>query len=142
MKDTVRTITIGIDCNQIKREIYAESACIALMSPQSGRPEILTGDHDKLISAYIGNAITGFAAKFCAFIDGEKLNLEQENDILQIPFIVPESSKLPAEVIRRLAERIIATSVLAICYETRHETAGILLDRCSEYKSRLLIALK
>ena len=83
MKDTVRIATISIDTERIQRDIYAESACIALMSTTK-RPEILTGGKRKLIEIYIRNAITEFAAKFCAFIDGNSLNLEDAGTLQQI----------------------------------------------------------
>ena len=142
MKNTVTTATIAIDYSRIKRDIYAESACIALMSPESGRPEILNGDHDRLLTLYIENAIAEFTANFCAFIDNAQLDIERIDDIVKLPFLIPESSKIAAQVIRKLTEQIIASKVLSICYETRPETAEALEERHSEYRSRLLIALK
>lgn len=141
MKDTVRIATISIDTERIQRDIYAESACIALMSTTK-RPEILTGDRRKLIEIYIRNAITEFVAKFCAFIDGNSLNLEEAGTLQQIPVIMPEDTKISPQIIRRIIESIITAHVLSACYEPQPEIHELLAERYERHCSQLRIALK
>ena len=133
MKNTVRTVTIAIDTNEIKREVYAESACIALMTQESERPEIITDDNRKLMRVYIGEALVEFASRFCAFIDGSLLNLDSEDEILQIPMLIPEST--------RLSLQIISSAVLAMCYETNSELSQTITERRNSSIARLLVAL-
>lgn len=141
MKNTVRTVTIAIDTNEIKREVYAESACIALMTQESERPEIITDDNRKLMRVYIGEALVEFASRFCAFIDSSLLNLDSEDEILQIPMLIPESTRLSLQMIRRLIEKIISSAVLAMCYETNSELSQTITERRNSSIARLLVAL-
>lgn len=53
VENTKRTIQLSIDKEQIRKEIYAESACIALLSPADGRPPVITDDNRALVYVYI-----------------------------------------------------------------------------------------
>ena len=63
----MKNITIGIDYSQIRREVYAESACVALMTGDN-RPQIITEDNEKLVNLYIDTAIVETVTSLMGFV--------------------------------------------------------------------------
>lgn len=137
MKDTVITLTLGIDPQEIIREVCAESACIALMSPSDGRSEVISPDNRALLVVYIDNAFVEFSAKFAAFIDAVAFN-PPSNGIIELPMIIPQGTNVAQSLFRKLVERCISTLVLAACYESRPQLQETLRSRYDDFCSRLL----
>ncbi len=117
MNNTVKTIVISLDSEQMRREIYAESACVALMEGEE-RPPIITDDNRKLVNVLIDNAFVEFVSEFLAFIDSDDYHAPG-NGVVEIPLLVPVDTRTPAPTLRRLVEKMIADAVLESCYESR-----------------------
>lgn len=43
--NNTRKITISIDIEQVLKTVYAESACLALMSGRDSRPAVISSDN-------------------------------------------------------------------------------------------------
>ena len=55
--------------------------------------------------------------------------------------LIPESTRLSLQMIRRLIEKIISSAVLAMCYETNSELSQTITERRNSSIARLLVAL-
>ena len=69
VESTKRTLLLSIDKEQIRKEIYAESACIALLSSADGRPPVITDDNRALVYVYIEKAFVELVSSLAAFVD-------------------------------------------------------------------------
>lgn len=108
----MKNITIGIDYSQIRREVYAESACVALMTGDN-RPQIITEDNEKLVNLYIDTAIVETVTSLMGFV-GSGIDFGTF-PIREVPFIVPD--RLQPFMLRKLLEQAEASKVLEIIYE-------------------------
>ena len=50
--NNTRKITISIDIEQVLKTVYAESACLALMSGRDSRPAVISSDNRRLLGVY------------------------------------------------------------------------------------------
>lgn len=108
----MKNITIGIDYSQIRRAVYAESACVALMTG-GNRPQIITEDNENLVNLYIDTAIVETVTSLMGFV--EKGIDFGTFPIKEVPFIIPDG--LQSVVLRKLFEHAIVSKVLEIIYE-------------------------
>lgn len=109
----MKNITIGIDYSQIRRAVYAESACVALMTG-GNRPQIITEDNEKLVNLYIDTAVVETVTSVMGFI-GKGVDFGTF-PIKEVPFVVPE--RLQPVMLRKLFEQAVASKVLEIIYES------------------------
>ena len=103
----MKNITIGIDYSQIRRAVYAESACVALMTG-GNRPH-----NENLVNLYIDTAIVETVTSLMGFV--EKGIDFGTFPIKEVPFIIPDG--LQSVVLRKLFEHAIVSKVLEIIYE-------------------------
>lgn len=62
--NNTRKITISIDIEQVLKTVYAESACLALMSSRDSRPAVISSDNRRLLGVYCLNAWVCLAMQF------------------------------------------------------------------------------
>lgn len=129
MEDTVRTIILSIDPVEIRKEVCAESACIALMAGKDECRELITGDHAALMNVFIENACVELASAIGGFLDAAQYRTPDAASLVRFPVVLPVDVKTPPEVFRRLIERAVAAFVLAECYEARAELSARLRER-------------
>lgn len=122
MKDT-KKITIAINLDQVLKSVYAESACLALMSDNGSRPPIFSSDNRRLLSLFCRNAWLGLACELAGAVDGKAFSLPDDDDSeLRLPLLV--ETDITATRLRHLAERCIKATVLADCYAAREAYAS------------------
>ena len=88
VENTKRTIQLSIDKEQIRKEIYAESACIALLSPADGRPPVITDDNRALVYVYIEKAFVELVSSLAAFVDAAGFSIPEGEEIIVLPLLV------------------------------------------------------
>lgn len=64
--NNTRKITISIDIEQVLKTVYAESACLALMSGRDSRPAVISSDNRRLLGVYCLNAWLCLASCYAA----------------------------------------------------------------------------
>lgn len=139
MKNTVFTLILGIDKQQLLRQICAESACVAFMSPSAERPRIFSPDNRDLLMIYIETAFVEFCSRFAAFIDPGRFSISAATDgVVAVPLRVPVGIRIPQTALRGLVEQMLVASVLSVCYEAQPGLSGVFADRRSNCQSRLL----
>ena len=136
MNDTVRKFTFSLDKDRICQDVYAESACIALMW-QTERPEIISGDNRKLLDIYIDNAVVELSANLAAYIDSASFRIPESN-IVEIPFLIPVGCEDNAPIVRMTLEKAVSSAVLMRCYEPAEDLRDVFAERCRRYRSHIL----
>lgn len=123
MIDT-RKLTVALDVEEILKNVYAESACIAWMSGGEDRPEIFTSDNRNLLALYGRNAFLSLAGAIAPLVDSEAFSVPEDWEKLELPLLLPGGSPCSGGRLRRLAEAFVAKSVLAECYAARPQLAS------------------
>ncbi len=108
----MKNITIGIDYSQIRREVYAESACVALMTG-GNRPQIITEDNENLVNLYIDTAVVETVGSLVGFV-GKGIDFTGP-PVCEIPFTVPED--IHTGIFRRQIEQSVIAKTLELLYE-------------------------
>ena len=134
MENTILT-SIVFDVEEIRKEVYAESACLALMSEAGERPEVITADNRALLGLYTERAFMELVAKLSGYIDGE-FSFSDDGNLLQLPVLLP--SGVSSSSFRRIAESALASNVLAACYAAQPEVSALYSGRGAMCTGRLL----
>lgn len=137
VENTKRTIQLSIDKEQIRKEIYAESACIALLSPADGRPSVITDDNRALVYVYIEKAFVELVSSLAAFVDAAGFSIPEGEEIIVLPLLVDGTCKAQPNVVRRMVENALSAAVLGYCYESRRELSATLFERRDSLTARL-----
>lgn len=112
-----RNITLSISQDEIVKAVRAESACIALMSPDIERPPVITSDNRKLLSLFIREAVIRLTGQLLTAINAETFALPDEDDVVKLPLCV--ESGAAGELLSHYFERYVIADVLASCYSQR-----------------------
>lgn len=136
-ENTTRNILLSLDKEQIRKEIYAESAGIALLSPADGRPPVITDDNRALVYVYIGKAFVELVSSLAAFVDGRTFSFSADTELLQLPLVVGSGCSASPEVLRRMAESAVSAASLGYCYESRPQLSATLFERRDGHTARL-----
>ena len=120
--NNTRKITISIDIEQVLKTVYAESACLALMSGRDSRPAVISSDNRRLLGVYCLNAWLCLAGE------------------LAYTLSLTVDGVGTAQSLRRYAERYVAQSVLASCYAARESLAMQFRDNAARTLSGLRLA--
>lgn len=137
VENTKRTLLLSIDKEQIRKEIYAESACIALLSPADGRPLVITDDNRALVYVYIEKAFVELVSSLAAFVDAAGFEMPVGEEILSLPLVVDSTCRVQADVVRRMVENTLSAASLGYCYESRRNIAATLFERRDSLTARL-----
>ena len=134
MENTILT-SIVFDAEEIRKEVYAESACLALMGESGKRPEVITADNRALLGLYMERAFIELSAKLSGYIVGE-LAFPDEDSLLQMSVALPAG--VSSSSFRRIAESALASNVLAACYAAQPAVSAIYSERGAACIGRLL----
>ncbi len=139
MKDT-RKVTISISISQVLKTVYAESACMALMSDGERRPAIISSDNRRLLTLYCRNAWLSLAGELASIVDAEAFTVDDDDNAttLALPLLLVDD--VPAKTLRHYAERYIAAMVLADCYAMRSKACDRFRDMAASALSGLRLA--
>ena len=139
MKDT-RKITISINLEPILKSVYAESACLALMSGRDNRPPVISADNRRLLGVYCRNAWLSLAGELAGIVDSEAFCIPDDDDadVYELPLVV--GGDCAAQSLRRYAERYVTQSVLASCYAARPVLSAQFRDDAQASLSGLRLA--
>lgn len=72
--NNTRKITISIDIEQVLKTVYAESACLALMSGRDSRPAVISSDNRRLLGVYCLNAWLCLAGELASIVDSQSFS--------------------------------------------------------------------
>jgi hypothetical protein len=95
--NNTRKITISIDIEQVLKTVYAESACLALMSGRDSRPAVISSDNRRLLGVYCLNAWLCLAGELASIVDSQqnvfkrlshKKDFKLINDVYSVFFFV------------------------------------------------------
>lgn len=139
MKNTIE-VTIAMDCDEIKKTVYAESALLAVTMPNVGRPKMITEDNTKLISLFLESTFVEISTMLMGFIDAEKFDLSEEG-MYKFPLQIPAEYVCLAPVLRRHLEAAHAAGVLARCYNENGKIRELFENRLRETVSRIRQAM-
>ena len=128
--NNTRKITISIDIEQVLKTVYAESACLALMS---GR------DNRRLLGVYCLNAWLCLAGELASIVDSQSFSIPSDSDTTYTLSLTVDGVGT-AQSLRRYAERYVAQSVLASCYAARESLAMQFRDNAARTLSGLRLA--
>lgn len=113
--NNTRKITISIDIEQVLKTVYAESACLALMSSRDSRPAVISSDNRRLLGVYCLNAWLCLAGELASIVDSQSFSIPSDSDTTYTLSLTVDGVGT-AQSLRRYAERYVAQSVLASCY--------------------------
>ena len=139
MENTIE-ITIAMDCDEIRKTVYAESALLAVSQPGMGRPKMITEDNTKLISLFMESTFVEISTMLRGFIVAEKFDLSEEG-MYKFPMAFPMDLACVAPVVRRLLEEALAAGVLARCYNENREISELFENRLRDIVSRIRLTL-
>ena len=120
--NNTRKITISIDIEQVLKTVYAESACLALMSGRDSRPAVISSDNRRLLGVYCLNAWLCLAGELASIVDSQSFSIPSDSDTTYTLSLTVDGVGT-AQSLRRYAERYVAQSVLASCYAARESLA-------------------
>ena len=112
--NNTRKITISIDIEQVLKTVYAESACLALMSGRDSRPAVISSDNRRLLGVYCLNAWLCLAGELASIVDSQSFSIPSDSDTTYTLSLTVDGVGT-AQSLRRYAERYVAQSVLASC---------------------------
>lgn len=78
--NNTRKITISIDIEQVLKTVYAESACLALMSGRDSRPAVISSDNRRLLGVYCLNAWLCLAGELASIVDSQSFSIPSDSD--------------------------------------------------------------
>ena len=110
--NNTRKITISIDIEQVLKTVYAESACLALMSGRDSRPAVISSDNRRLLGVYCLNAWLCLAGELASIVDSQSFSIPSDSDTTYTLSLTVDGVGT-AQSLRRYAERYVAQSVLA-----------------------------
>ncbi len=139
MKNTIE-VTVAMDCDEIRKTVYAESALLAVSQPNIGRPKMITEDNRKLINLFLESTFVEISTMLRGFIDAEKFDLSEEG-LYKFPLIIPLEYASLAPVLRRHLEAAHAAGVLARCYNEHRQISELFESRLRETVSRIRQAM-
>lgn len=137
--NNTRKITISIDIEQVLKTVYAESACLALMSGRDSRPAVISSDNRRLLGVYCLNAWLCLAGELASIVDSQSFSIPSDSDTTYTLSLTVDGVGT-AQSLRRYAERYVAQSVLASCYAARESLAMQFRDNASRTLSGLRLA--
>lgn len=120
--NNTRKITISIDIEQVLKTVYAESACLALMSGRDSRPAVISSDNRRLLGVYCLNAWLCLAGELASIVDSQSFSIPSDSDTTYTLSLTVDGVGT-AQSLRRYAERYVSQSVLASCYAARESLA-------------------
>ena len=135
--NNTRKITISIDIEQVLKTVYAESACLALMSSRDSRPAVISSDNRRLLGVYCLNAWLCLAGELASIVDSQSFSISSDSDTT---YTLTVDGVGTAQSLRRYAERYVAQSVLASCYAARESLAMQFRDNAARTLSGLRLA--
>lgn len=143
MNNTVnntKRITISISLEQVLKSVYAESACLALMSDNGSRPPILSSDNRRLLSLFCRNAWMSLACELAGSVDAKAFSIPDDDDSeLRLPLVVETDAT--AATLRHYAERYLAATTLADCYAAREAHAAAFARQAASALAALKLSL-
>ena len=137
--NNTRKITISIDIEQVLKTVYAESACLALMSGRDSRPAVISSDNRRLLGVYCLNAWLCLAGELASIVDSQSFSIPSDSDTTYTLSLTVDGVGT-AQSLRRYAERYVAQSVLASCYAARESLAMQFRDNAARTLSGLRLA--
>ena len=137
--NNTRKITISIDIEQVLKTVYAESACLALMSGRDSRPAVISSDNRRLLGVYCLNAWLCLAGELASIVDSQSFSIPSDSDTTYTLSLTVDGVGT-AQSLRRYAERYVAQSVLASCYAARESLAMQFRDNAAWTLSGLRLA--
>lgn len=140
--NNTRKITISIDIEQVLKTVYAESACLALMSGRDSRPAVISSDNRRLLGVYCLNAWLCLAGELASIVDSQSFSIPSDSDTTYTTYTLSLTvdGVGTAQSLRRYAERYVAQSVLASCYAARESLAMQFRDNAARTLSGLRLA--
>ena len=139
MKNTIEVI-VAMDCDEIRKTVYAESALLAVSQPNVGRPKMITEDNRKLINLFLESTFVEISTMLRGFIDAEKFDLSEEG-MYKFPLMIPVEYACLAPVLRRHLEAAHAAGVLSRCYNEHRQISELFEQRLRETVSRIRLAM-
>lgn len=136
MKNT-RKVTISISISQVLKTVYAESACLALMSDGERRPAIISTDNRRLLVLYCRNAWLNLAGELASIVDADAFTVDDDDNVTTLTLPLFLADDVPAKTLRNYAERYIAATVLADCYAMRSKICEHFRDMAASALSGL-----
>ena len=135
MENTIE-VTIAMDCDEIRKTVYAESALLAVSMPNLGRPKMITEDNRKLIQLFLESTFVEISTMLRGFIDAGKFEWG-EDGMYKFPLLIPTDLACVAPVIRRLLEKAHADGALSRCYNEHREIRELYEERMKDTIGRI-----
>ena len=129
--NNTRKITISIDIEQVLKTVYAESACLALMSGRDSRPAVISSDNRRLLGVYCLNAWLCLAGELASIVDSQSFSIPSDSDTTYTLSLTVDGVGT-AQSLRQ--------SVLASCYAARESLAMQFRDNAARTLSGLRLA--